>query len=478
MDKQHNGTAHAATSQRLKHATMIRRVAFISSVLITYRQAYTPRGEAKDIMTSSMRRGVTLIVASATLAIAGGTGSESVRAVAPKADQVTLGVAGLSNATPSLAVTGSTIAAVWTAGKGGIVDAYAAMSIDGGSSFSEPRRVNDQPGEVSANNEQPPRVVIAGSGTARIVTVIWSKRSDPAQKARQDVIRIAQSSDGGRTFSPARTIHDSKLSGARGWESLTTGPGGAVHAVWLDGRDADAKMSEAMATKRQPWQEVYHATFTPDGHIVESQIASGVCFCCKTAVAVDGRGTVYAAWRHIFPGSIRDIAFASSSDGGLHFGPLVRVSEDKWEINGCPEDGPAMGVENSGRIHIAWPTLVSEGEPQKALFYATSVDGKAFSPRARVPTAGVTNPSHPQLTLTADGGSAIVWDEVLDGVRRVSMSRVSPAGVFSRPQVLSGSEPGSFPVTVRQPDGGYLVAWTNKSSPDQSMISLKRISAR
>jgi len=187
---------------------------------------------------------------------------------------------------------------------------------------------------------------------------------------------------------------------------------------------------------------------------------------------------VYAAWRHIFPGSIRDIAFATSTDGGRHFSRLARVSEDKWELNGCPEDGPAMAVETSGVIHIVWPTLVSDGVPQKAIFYATSRDGKTFSPRSRVPSAGGTNSSHPQLTLTPDGGSVIVWDDVIDGVSRVSMSRVSPGGVFGRPQLLSGSEPASHPFTVRVATGDLLVAWTSRSSPDQSMIRLRRLSVQ
>jgi hypothetical protein len=432
--------------------------------------------QVEGVMISSIRRGMVVVVAGAALSLVGGTGGESVGAVAPGPAQTILGVPGFANATPSLVVLGRTVVAVWTAGKDGVVNVYAATSDDEGTSFSEPRRVNDQAGDVSANGEQPPRVVISGSGVARTVTVIWSKRNDAAQRARQDVIRMARSSDGGRTFSPARMIHDPKFSGARGWESLAAGPDGLVHAVWLDGRDAEKKMVESVAPKGQPWQDVYHGVLTPDGRVVESQIAAGVCFCCKTAVAVDGRGVVYAAWRHIFPGSIRDIAFASSTDGGLHFGPLVRVSEDKWALNGCPEDGPAMAVEAPGVIHIVWPTVVSEGEPQKALFYATSRDGKTFSPRARVPTVGSGIPSHPQLTLTADGGSVIVWDELVDGARRVSMSRVSRDGVFGPPQVLSGTESASYPVTVRLATGNLLTAWTNRSSPDRSTISLRRTS--
>ena len=179
---------------------------------------------------------------------------------------------------------------------------------------------------------------------------------------------------------------------------------------------------------------------------------------------------------HIFPGSMRDIAFSKSTDGGRHFNPLVRVSEDKWELNGCPEDGPSLAVDAAGVIHIAWATLVSQGEPQKALFYATSRGGKTFSPRARVPTAGVTNPGHPQMVLTADGGAVITWDEMADGVRRVSFTRVSRNGAFGPPQALSGSETSSHPVMVRSAAGGVLVAWTSRLAADSSLIRMRRVS--
>ena len=142
-----------------------------------------------------------------------------------------------------------------------------------------------------------------------------------------------------------------------------------------------------MPHKGQPPQEIYHGRLAADGRMTESTDRTDVCFCCKMSVAVDARGAVYAAWRHIFPGSMRDIAFAKSTDGGRSFDPLVRVSEDKWELNGCPEDGPTLAVDQAGVIHIAWATVVNDGEPQKALFYATSRDGKTFSARARLPVA-------------------------------------------------------------------------------------------
>src|SRR5688572_6880623 len=338
----------------------------------------------------------------------------------------TLAAPGASNSTPSLAADGRTVAAIWTATKDGSTNLYLAISHDGGSTFAAPRRVNDIDGDAGATNEQPPRVVFSGSSAARTMTVLWSKRDLGPQQTRRDVIRMSRSTDGGRTFTPARFAHDPEFSGARGWESLTAGPDSLVHAVWLDGRDAQKKIAEmahsGMAHKGQPPQDIYHSMIGPDGRIIESIIATGVCFCCKTAVAVDARGAVYAAWRHIFPGSMRDIAFAKSTDGGKHFSPLVRVSEDKWELNGCPEDGPTFAVDQSGMIHIAWATVVNDGEPQKALFYATSRDGRTFSARARLPVGAGSTPGHPQLVLTPDGGAAIVWDEVVAGSRRVSLT--------------------------------------------------------
>jgi hypothetical protein len=392
----------------------------------------------------------------------------------------TLAVPGAANTTPSLAVSGRTVAAVWTATTDGKTNVYLAISNDDGRTFSSPGRVNDEEGDAGATNEQPPRVVISGPGTARTLTVMWSKRDPGPQDTRRDILRMARSTDGGRTFTPARFTHDSSFSGARGWQALTAGANGVVHAVWLDGREAGNKIAARAHTgaahKGQPPQEVYHGTLGSDGKMIETRIAEDVCFCCKTTIAVDSGTGVYAAWRHIFPGSMRDIAFAKSTDGGRHFSPLVRVSEDKWELNGCPEDGPSLAVDPSGTIHIAWSTVVNDNEPYKAVFYSTSRDGKVFSPRARVPTTRLTTPGHPQLVLLPNGRAAIAFDEVTGGMRRVSLARVLPNGVPQSPELLSGDESASNPVAIHTTSGELLVAWTSRSGTSAPpTIRLKRV---
>ena len=157
---------------------------------------------------------------------------------------------------------------------------------------------------------------------------------------------------------------------------------------------------------------------------------------------------------------------------------LVRVSQDNWEIRGCPEDGPAMAVDTAGAIHLAWPTVVNEGGQQKALFYTSSGDGRAFSGRQRIPAPGTTTPSHPQLALSAGGGIAVVWDDMQDGKRRVLMTRSSRRAAngdprFSPSQVLSTDGPVRFPVVAAVGEG-FVAAWTS-GAPDTSVIALRRV---
>ena len=51
----------------------------------------------------------------------------------------------------------------------------------------------------------------------------------------------------------------------------------------------------------------------------ERALAMGVCYCCKTALAAGADGALFAAWRHVYPGNLRDIAFSVSRDSGRTF---------------------------------------------------------------------------------------------------------------------------------------------------------------
>jgi hypothetical protein len=186
-------------------------------------------------------------------------------------------------------------------------------------------------------------------------------------------------------------------------------------------------------------------------------------------------GALSMAWRHVYEGNMRDIAFTISRDNGRTFAVPIRVSEDRWSIAGCPDDGPSLAVDGQDRVHIVWPTVVEEkGGPTKALFHAMSADGRTFTPRVRLPTEQQAN--HPQLAIANDGSIAAIWDESGDGMRRIVRARgsVDPSGlaVFER-QAAPAVEMGVYPAVVYASGGRLLEAWTS-GAPASSVIRLRR----
>jgi hypothetical protein len=384
--------------------------------------------------------------------------------------RIALSVEGRSNASASVAAFGQTVAAVWTASTDNTSDVYVSVSTDGGVTFSAPARVNAIAGAARASGEQSARVMV---GYRNAVHVVW-----PAKHEGHTVIRYAGSKDGGRTFSPAVTVAGASLTGARGWHAATLGYDGGVQVVWLDGRNA-APMAHAHGKGASkpvrpaggPRQDIFHASWKGDARPVEHLIQSNVCFCCKTAVVASGE-KIYAAWRHIYPGSLRDIAVARSTDNGATFGDPVRVSEDGWKIDACPDDGPAMAADGHDGIHIAWPTLVAGDTPRKGIFYST-LKGDTFAPRVRL-DSGDADPAHPQIAADHHTNTAIVWDERTSERRRIVFRPVTD-GAVAAPQFFDG-DGVSYPV-VAAGEGYWIVLWSAQDASGGSVIEGRRIPA-
>jgi hypothetical protein len=190
-------------------------------------------------------------------------------------------------------------------------------------------------------------------------------------------------------------------------------------------------------------------------------------------------GSVSAAWRHVYPGNIRDIAFIRSAPGGSSFGSPVRVSEDNWQLNGCPDDGPVMMSDAQGGVHIAWPTLVAGASEERiGIFYAHTADGRAFTPRTELANLGSLKPAHLQMAMQADGTLGVAWDEISDGVRKIVVAQSSSKGsgpaTFRQAELVSNPEvTGTYPAIAPLEDG-FLVAWTSGVAPD-STIKVARL---
>jgi hypothetical protein len=382
----------------------------------------------------------------------------------------TISVAGRSSQTPWAAASGDFVVVAFGAQTGdGKADVFVAVSRDGGRGFSTPVRVNAIEGDARLGGELPPRAgLVARGGHDPEIVVAYGA------KAEHTEIRVARSLDGGLTFTPARALQAAGATGDRGWHAMALDARGVAHVMWLDHRglarpaagnragnpnaqgashdhhmEQDAIDGVAMAMR----SGLYYAR-EGGGPAGERELVKGVCYCCKVAMATTPSGGIYAAWRHVYPGNIRDVAFIASADGGTAFGAPGRVSEDSWQLAGCPDDGPAMSVDARGVAHVVWPTVLGGETPEGALFYASSPDGRSFSPRVRIPTLGSPRPMHPQVMATAADRAFVAWDEVLNGVRQAAVRglRFDEAGqpIFGAVHRLGSPDvPSSYPMLVK-----------------------------
>ena len=413
----------------------------------------------------------------------------SSNAIAAASPPVRLAITDAVNAGVSLAANGSTVVAVWAAITDGRANIYAAVSRDGAATFEAPVRVNDRDGDARFSGEQAPRVAIG-----KDIAVVW-----PSRQGSTSVIRLARSADGGRTFSHATTVHAGALTGARGWASLSAGPSGDVRVAWLDGRNANAGSHDAAAHGEAAHdaaehaqaaahemheamrQDIVFARIAADGERTESSVATNVCFCCKTSVVTSASGAIHVAWRHIFPTNLRDIAVGTSTDGGKTFSAPVRVSEDHWQIAGCPEDGPALAAGDAA-LHIAWSTMTEATPPQKVVFYSYSTDGgHSFAPRVRLDTgAGAeTVAAHAQI-VSAGARVFATWDESAESRHRIQVREITskPGAASWTPDLhaavtFGADAPATYPAIVALPDG-LVLAWTN-NAPSGSGVIVQRL---
>jgi hypothetical protein len=396
--------------------------------------------------------------------------------VAPRAGSQTalIGVEGRANAFASIAASGAVVGVAWAARTpDGVTDIYTAISADAGRVFRAPVRVNRVAGEARVSGEQPPRIALIPEGAREpSVVVLWTARAASGTR-----LLFARSRDGGRSFGPAQSVPGSDGTGNRGWQSMALTAAGEPAAIWLDHRNAAAGAHQHGAAQAQPTDGAARAQLSQilfarlDEPASARAVSSGVCYCCKTSLATGADGSMVAAWRHVYPGNIRDVAIARSVDGGRTFTPPLRVSEDNWVLDGCPENGPSAAVDRSNQIHVVWPTLRQDagGGTTPALFHAMSRDGRRFSARRQLPTEGV--PLHPEVALAASGAIAVVWEELLGGARRVVVARAG-RGVTRFSRAAVGEEYGTYPVVAWAGDAAVVV-WTNGSTGN-TMLRVER----
>ncbi|OEJ65641.1 sialidase family protein [Magnetovibrio blakemorei] len=248
----------------------------------------------------------------------------------------------------------------WTQGE----HVYVAKSNDGGVSISSSARVTVTPLPVEKNGENRPKVAAAPNGDLYVSFIAKGERKFTG------VVYFSRSLDGGKTFSAPIPVSDEAVSSSQRFEALKVGQDGRIFMAWLDKRD----LFTAQKTKT-PYRgsAMYFAISDDRGASFHANVngADHSCECCRVAMDIGPDDRPVIVWRHVFEPSIRDHAVMKLNADGSP-GKVVRLSEDQWDLEGCPHHGPWISISESGVQHVTWFT---DGKARQGIFYARSEDG-------------------------------------------------------------------------------------------------------
>ncbi|MDQ3042747.1 MAG: glycoside hydrolase [Acidobacteriota bacterium] len=316
--------------------------------------------------------------------------------------------------------------------KGKEANVFVQSFAGDGKPLSEPARVNPQPEQATAWRGDPPTIAVSSDNA---VYVGWTARLETPGASANDLY-VSVSRDGGRSFNVSAKINDDPMPGPHGMHSLAVDKNGRVFVAWLDERylkKESAPQEQATNPRsslpegfqyekaqdtgnqkkhqhqhKEPNREVYFSMSSDGGKTFSAnkRLAGDVCPCCKTSLHVASDNRVYVGWRQVLKDDYRHIAVTSSTDGGESFAPAVIVSDDRWQIVGCPVSGAALATNSENRLKVAWFTAGDAGVP--GIYSAESADGgKTFSPRTLI--SDVAGAGTPVLLFDAAEGYRAIW---------------------------------------------------------------------
>ncbi|NOS62307.1 MAG: exo-alpha-sialidase [Nitrosarchaeum sp.] len=331
---------------------------------------------------------------------------------------------------------------------------YMMKSYDDGKTFSLPIQVNDKDGDASPGGYTNP-IQISPSGE---VFIAWQQVDEHPQFFGIYNIRLAKSTDGGSSFSPAVDPGKNLEASEKLYPELAVSGKGTILIPYINNEFATIKTENGTQIAYN-YDNVDLVTQMPvlrstDGGATFEQfiLDKDACQCCDIASTVGPDGEVYFVWRtsdreftapndptnkHIkylggnnteteflewfddvgkkmydegkidLPldySTARDIVVAHTTDGGngLEWSEPTRVQEKKWMYNGCISIGPGISFDSQGRLHVSYFT--GNGEDGKMGYYYVYSDdnGQTFSEPTSLFTADYVAPVHNGAALTVD----------------------------------------------------------------------------
>jgi hypothetical protein len=287
-------------------------------------------------------------------------------------------------------------------------------------------------------------------------------------------VNIARSKDNGQSWGRPVVPHTDGTQTEHGFVSLLPLKDGRLGAVWVDGR-ATKDVKEGHGKEDSPLpvsMQLRYAAIDADGKLSdEAVLDERICECCQTSAAMTSEGLI-AAYRDRSEREVRDIHFVRQQGGS--WSSARPIHADKWEINGCPVNGPSVAAEGR-RVALAWFT--GEGDSPRVQVAFSDDAGATFAAPVRVDDGEAMG--RVDVVLLADGSALVLWlggntEGGANKVRRVSAEgALGAVAVVSRTDVSRSS---GFPRMARLGDTVHF-AWTQFGKPSRIRTATADVSA-
>jgi hypothetical protein len=284
--------------------------------------------------------------------------------------------------------------------KGG--DAFYVTSDDRGATFTEPVRVNNQPGSVlGASSARGPHLALGkdgivhvlwpGSGTAKPRGLLNPKM--PADSPFNGTPLLYSRGTSKEGFSEQRNVMQ-KTTALDGDSAIAADASGNVYIVWhgqLPHADGMNERNRAVWLARSTDSG---ATLSEETNILPEP--TGVCACCALTASAANDGSISVLYRIAASTTERGMRALISTDGGATF---TARQLDNWAIPTCP-------MSTASLLPAAKKAFLGAWENDGRIFAAVLPAGKATA--APAPKAAA---KHPSLAQSGNGNILLTWTE-------------------------------------------------------------------